>query len=164
MVTLIPTDPTTLTVNAERIILLTGSTPNQYTALQDLRFHLERPEFKEIVTGISNTPIQTAVYFYGAADNWVEFTILMSETEYATFAVTNFARQTGGTLPIVYYALQITDESGNVEYIGNSANTPKGFKAVTVWSDVSKPVVGGIKVRLRLRLLEDTISISSTYP
>lgn len=155
----IPSDPTTLCVNAEKLVLQVGSGGSSvYTTLQDLRFNLERPEIREPVTGLGTDNIITAVYFFGPGDNWLEGTLLMSNAEYSTLATTDFTRDGNGKLTTLLVTLVATNFSGGTATFTNNSNT--GFKAVVVRSTVDKPIIGGVKVRLRLRLLEDHITIN----
>lgn len=162
----LPSDPTTLCVNAELIRLQVDSNPDFYTTLQDVRFHLERPELKEPITGLGTTQsgtVITAVYFYGPGDNWIEGTLLMSNNEYKTFATTNFQRNANGAMPTRYFSIKVTDLSGNVITLGDTnsgGGNGNGFKCTIPWHTVDKSVIGGVKVRIRMRLLGDSITVT----
>ena len=161
-----PTDPTTLCVNAERVVLQVDANPNIYTALQDIRFNLERPELREPITGLGTTQsgtVITAVYFYGPGDNYIEGTLLMSLAEYKTFAATNFLRDVNGKLNVRYFSIKATDLSGNVITIGDTntgVGNGNGFACTVPKFTLDKPVIGGVKVRIRIRLLGDQVTIT----
>jgi hypothetical protein len=155
----LPSDPTTLCVNAERLVLQTGN--NTYSVLQDLRFPHIRPELKEPVTGLGTGNIITAVYFYGPGDNYIECTLLMSDAEYQSFS-NNFIRDANGKLPVGLYQIVATNLSGGTATITNNSNT--GFKCVIPNHTVDKPIIGGVKLRLRLRLIEDHVTVNITSP
>lgn len=156
----LPTDPESLTTNAEYMVLQIGTNPDQYTVLQDLVFNLEHPEVTEVATGTTASPALIRIPFYGAGDNWIEFTLLLSLTEFISFATTYFNRDSHGQVPLEYFKIKITDKSGTTKTIGNTANTPTGFKGRVVFAKTSKPVMGAVKYRVRVRLLEDSITIT----
>lgn len=162
----LPSDPQTLTVNAELITLQVDANPDFYTTLQDVRFHLERPELREPITGLGTTQsgtVVTAIYFYGPGDNWIEGTLLMSLAEYKTFATTNFNRTSNGAMPTRYFSIKIKDLTGNIITLGDTnsgAPNGNGFKCVIPWHTMDKPIIGGVKIRIRMRLLGDQITVT----
>lgn len=159
----LPSDPTTLCVNAEKLVLQVGTNPDTYTCLQDLRFNVGRPVLREPITGLGTTnpsgSVITAIYFFGAGNNTLDCTVLMSEAEYATFQ-TNTLRDANGQMPSQFYKIVATNFSGTVQTLGNTHNTPAGFKASIATYTVDKPIIGGVKLRLHLQLLEDQITVS----
>jgi len=162
----LPTDPTTLCVNAERVVLQVDANPDIYTALQDIRFNLERPELREPITGLGTTQsgtVITAVYFYGPGDNYIEGTLLMSLAEYKTFAQTNFLRDSFGKLNVRYFSIKVIDLTGNAITLGDT-NTGSGhgfgFQCTIPKFTLDKPIIGGVKVRIRIRLLADQITVT----
>ena len=140
-------------VNGLMYSLQVGSNPDTYILLQDMISNIERDEDRETV---STTP---AVYFFGPGDNWIEATLLLSLTEFQTFN-TNSQLDSNGNLPFQYYKVKMTDKSGNVKTIGNTNNSPTGFKARVVRVQSSKPVRGGVKARIRLRITDDLVTVT----
>lgn len=154
----LPSDPELLTSNAEYVLLQTGSNPDTYTVLQDLLFHLGRPKFEYVSTASNQIPQLLRYKAYGAAEYWIEATMLLSLNEFISFSVTNLARDSNGATPILFMRVKITDKSGNPGK--TMMQGASGFKCRVMSCDMSKPTMGAVKYRIRLELLEDSITIA----
>jgi len=131
-------------VNAQNLKLDVGS--NRYVMLQELDFHLGRPEAREPTT---DGGVQ---YFYGKGDHTFEATILLTTPEISTFN-----------------ALTVLDGNGNLTSTafkiisqprGGGSNVTITVNAVLPDFNIIKPVEGGIIFRVRFRITNDTILVA----
>jgi|GEM_PF-3781925 len=130
-------------VNSEFCKLLLGG--NTYILMQEMLANIEHPEFVEPTTAGTKT------FFYGAGDNWVEFTLLMSLVEFALFN-TNSQRSSNGALTQQSITVQCTDVSGSSKTFT--------FTSYIVKQTVTKPAIGAVKVRMRIRVIGDNVTFA----
>lgn len=123
----------------------TGGTPDTYVALQDTEFHIGRPVFREVATNGGVT------YFFGASENWLEGTLLLSTTEWSTWN-TLTQRTANGDLTSTAYKVKATNLNGT--------SVTASFNAKVLWMRTSKPVEGATKNRVRLVITSETITMS----
>ena len=135
---------TTELVNAQNLKLDVGS--DRFIMLQDLDFHLGRPEAREPTTDGG------VVYFYGKGDHYFDATLLLTTPEISTFnALTQL--DSNGALPSnVYTILAQPRGAGGDITITVTAELPD--------FNISKPVEGGVLFRVRFRITTDTITVS----
>lgn len=124
-------------MNATKVHLDLGS--DRHILLQELDFHIGRPESRESVDG-------NVVYFYGQHDNYFDATLLLSSPEVNTF-VGYTELDSNGALPENAFKLIYTDRSGASKTITVNSSVPT--------MDITKPVEGGVKTRIRFRITED---------
>jgi len=138
-------------VNAQNLKLeLISSTASvtlgRYVMLQDLDFHLGRPEAREPTTdgGI--------IYYFGKGDHYFDATLLLTTPEIISFN-----------------ALTVLDSNGNLpsNVINIIAEPRGGGSDVTIQVtaelpdfNISKPVEGGVIFRVRFRITTDTVSVT----
>jgi len=131
-------------VNAQNLKLEVGA--NRYIMLQELDFHLGRPEAREPTT---DGGVQ---YFYGKGDHTFDATLLLTTPEISTFN-----------------ALTVLDSNGNLTSTAfKIVSTPRGggssvtitVNAVLPDFNIIKPVEGGIIFRVRFRITDDTVVVA----
>ena len=131
-------------VNAQNLKLDVGS--NRYIMLQELDFHLGRPEAREPTT---DGGVQ---YFYGKGDHTFEATLLLTTPEISTFN-----------------ALTVLDGNGNLASTafkiisqprGGGSNVTITVNAVLPDFNIIKPVEGGVIFRVRFRITDDGIVVA----
>lgn len=135
-------------VNAQNLKLgMTDATlGNRYIQLQELDFHLGRPEAREPTTDGG------VVYFYGKGDHYFDATLLLTTPEISTFnAFTEL--DANGALPSNVFTILAQPRGGG------------GDVTITVTAElpdfnISKPVEGGVLFRVRFRITTDTITVS----
>lgn len=131
-------------VNAQSLKLQLGS--DKYIMLQELDFHLGRPEAREPTTDGG------VLYFYGKGDHFFDATILLTNPEIKTFFDKNKLSTPASNLP---------EESWKI--LATSRGSPSTTVTITVKAsipefNISKPVEGGVIFRVRFRILDDTPS------
>lgn len=141
----LPTDLTRL-VEAEYLLLQSGATPDVWIALQEIEFELGRPEFREVATNGGVT------YFFGASDHFVDATLLMSITEWGSTLIPLTQRGATGDLTSTSWRLRGTNLNNNTQ--------TATFNGKIVRMRTSKPAEGAVKVRLRIRITSETMTIS----
>jgi len=131
-------------VNAQNLKLDVGS--NRYIMLQELEFHLGRPESREPTT---DGGVQ---YFFGKGDHFFTSTLLLTTPEISSFN-----------------ALTVLDGNGNLtstafkiiaEPRGGGSNVTITVNAVLPDFNIVKPIEGGVLFRVRFRITDDTILVS----
>jgi len=135
-------------VNAQNLKLgLTDATlTNRYIQLQELEFHLGRPESREPTTDGG------VVYFYGKGDHYFDATLLLTTPEISTFNAMTVLNA-NGALPSNTFTILAQPRGGGSDItITVTAELPD--------FTISKPVEGGVLFRVRFRITTDTISIS----
>jgi len=130
-------------VNAQNLKLDVGE--NRYIMLQDLDFHLGRPEAREPTT---DGGVQ---YFYGKGDHYFDATLLLTTPEISDFNVLN-TLDSNGDLDTTTFKI-VAEPRG-----GGSAVTIE-VDAVLPSMDIVKPVEGGVIFRIRFRITEDTVDV-----
>ena len=130
-------------VNAQNLKLDVGS--NRYIMLQDLDFHLGRPEAREPTTDGS------VQYFYGKGDHFFDATLLLTTPEISSFnAFTELNND--GDLPTT--AFKIISEPR-----GGGANVTITVNAQLPDFNIIKPVEGGLIFRVRFRIISDEVAV-----
>jgi len=131
-------------VNAQNLKLDVGS--NRYIMLQELEFHLGRPESREPTT---DGGVQ---YFFGKGDHFFTATLLLTTPEISSFN-----------------ALTVLDGNGNLTTTafkiiadprGGGSNVTITVNAVLPDFNIVKPIEGGVLFRVRFRITDDTILVS----
>lgn len=131
-------------INAAKVHLDLGS--NRHILLQDLSFHIGRPESREAADVGS-------IYFYGQSDNYFDATLLLSTPEINTF-VGYTVLDANGALPSNAFPLIYTNVSGSSKTITCTCEIPN--------LDFEKPVEGGVKTRMRFRITEEITTADIT--
>jgi len=135
-------------VNAQNLKLgLTNVTStNRYIMLQELDFHLGRPESREPTTDGG------VIYFYGKGDHYFDATLLLTTPEITTFNAMTVL-DSNGNLPSNTFTILAEPRGGGTKItISVTAELPD--------MNIIKPVEGGIVFRMRFRITTDTITIS----
>ncbi len=132
-------------VNAQNLKLDVGA--NRYIMLQDLDFHLGRPEAREPTT---DGGVQ---YFYGKGDHYFDATLLLTTPEISSFnALTQL--DANGDLSTTQFSILVEPrDSGNPD-VTITVN------AVLPDFNIVKPVEGGVIFRVRFRIIDDTIVVA----
>lgn len=134
-------------VNAQNLKLEVGA--NRYIMLQELDFHLGRPEAREPTT---DGGVQ---YFYGKGDHYFDATLLLTTPEISVFnALTQLS--TTGDLTSTAFKIVATPRTAS-----NSVATIT-VNAVLPDFNIVKPVEGGVIFRIRFRITNDTVSVVVT--
>ncbi len=124
-------------INATKVHLDLGS--NRHILLQDLQFHIGRPESRESTdTG--------SLYFFGNSDDYFDATLLLSSPELSTY-VGYTVLDANGALPSNAFKLIYTDKSGTSKTLTVTCSIPS--------LDIDKPVEGGTKTRMRFRITQN---------
>lgn len=132
-------------VNAQNLKLDVGN--DRYVMLQELDFHLGRPEAREPTTDGG------VLYFYGKGDHYFDSTILLTTPEISTFnALTQL--DTNGDLTSVEYKI-ISQPRGGGQAITITVN------AVVPDLNIIKPVEGGVIFRIRFRITDDKVTVTT---
>ncbi len=132
-------------VNAQNLKLDVGA--NRYIMLQDLDFHLGRPEAREPTT---DGGVQ---YFYGKGDHYFDATLLLTTPEISSFnALTQL--DANGDLSTTQFSILVEPRE--------SANPDVTITVNAVLPDfnIVKPVEGGVIFRVRFRIIDDTIVVA----
>lgn len=131
-------------VNAQNLKLDVGS--NRYIMLQDLDFHLGRPEAREPTTDGS------VQYFYGKGEHHFDATLLLTTPEISSFNGLTELDSNGD--------LTTTTFSIIAEPRGGGANVTITVNAQLPDFNIIKPVEGGLIFRVRFRIIDDTVTVS----
>lgn len=131
-------------VNAQNLKLDVGA--NRYIMLQELDFHLGRPEAREPTT---DGGVQ---YFYGKGDHFFDATLLLTTPEISSF--NNLIElDADGNLPSTTFSIISEPRGGGADAtITVTAQLPD--------FNIVKPVEGGLIFRVRFRITTDTITVS----
>jgi len=132
-------------VNAQNLKLDVGS--NRYIMLQELDFHLGRPEAREPTT---DGGVQ---YFYGKGDHTFDATLLLTTPEISIFNALTELSSTGDLTSTAFKIIATPRTASNsVATITVNAVIPD--------FNIIKPVEGGVIFRIRFRITDDTISVT----
>lgn len=131
-------------VNAQNLKLDVGV--NRYIMLQELDFHLGRPEAREPTT---DGGVQ---YFYGKGDHYFDSTLLLTTPEISTFNALTELDSNGDLTSVAYKIIS--------EPRGGGANVTITVNAVLPEFNIVKPVEGGVIFRVRFRITDDTVVVS----
>ena len=135
-------------VNAQNLKLGLGgiTSATRYVMLQELDFHLGRPEAREPTTDGG------VIYYYGKGDHTFEATILLTTPEISTFNAMTVL-DSDGNLPSNTFTILAQPRGGGSDItITVTAELPD--------FNIIKPVTGGVIFRLRFRITTDTVTIS----
>jgi len=135
-------------VNAQNLKLGLGdtTTTNRYFMLQELDFHLGRPEAREPTTDGG------VIYFYGKGDHTFDATLLLTTPEISTFNdLTEL--DSDGNLPSNDFTIL-------AEPRGGGSNVTITVTAELPDFNIIKPVEGGVLFRVRFRITEDTVTVT----
>jgi hypothetical protein len=131
-------------VNAQNLKLDVGS--NRYVMLQELDFHLGRPEAREPTT---DGGVQ---YFYGKGDHFFDATLLLTTPEISTFNDLTELNANGDLTNTVFKII--------AEPRGGGSDVTITVNAVLPDFNIVKPVEGGVIFRVRFRITDDTVLVS----
>ena len=131
-------------VNAQNLKLDVGV--NRYIMLQELDFHLGRPEAREPTT---DGGVQ---YFYGKGDHYFDCTLLLTTPEISTFNALTELDANGDLTSTAYKIIS--------EPRGGGADVTITVNAVLPEFNIVKPIEGGIIFRIRFRIIDDQVTVS----
>lgn len=131
-------------VNAQNLKLDVGG--DRYIMLQDLDFHLGRPEAREPTT---DGGVQ---YFYGKGDHYFDATLLLTTPEISSFNALTELDSNGDLTTKSYDIIAEPRES-------TSPTATITVNAVLPDFNILKPVEGGLIFRVRFRITDDTVSV-----
>lgn len=131
-------------VNAQNLKLDVGA--NRYIMLQELDFHLGRPEAREPTT---DGGVQ---YFFGKGDHFFNATLLLTTPEISTFNALTVLDANGDLTSTAFKII--------AEPRGGGANVTITVNAVLPDFNIVKPVEGGVLFRVRFRITDDTVSVA----
>ncbi len=135
-------------VNAQNLKLGLGDATlaNRYIMLQELDFHLGRPEAREPTTDGG------VIYFYGKGDHTFDATLLLTTPEISTFNAFTVL-DSDGNLPSNTFTIL-------AEPRGGGSNVTISVTAELPDFNIIKPVEGGVLFRVRFRISEDTVTVT----
>ena len=130
--------------NAHNLKLDVGA--NTYIMLQELDFHLGRPEAREPTT---DGGVQ---YFYGKGDHYFDATLLLTTPEILSF---NLLTQldANGDLTTTQFTILVEPRESTAADVTITVN------AVLPDFNIVKPVEGGVIFRVRFRIIDDTVIV-----
>ena len=131
-------------VNAQNLKLDVGN--NRYIMLQELDFHLGRPEAREPTT---DGGVQ---YFYGKGDHYFDSTLLLTTPEISTFNALTELDSNGDMTTVAYKII--------AEPRGGGSDVTITVNAVIPDFNILKPVEGGVIFRVRFRITDDTVTVT----
>ena len=137
-------------VNNEKLLLKTGN--DTFILMQDCKLNLDRPISREVTSGGG------VVYFYGAGDNSIDFTLLCSTPELeddsgASNLIFQNKRDANGALPENTYKIVATDVSGSSKTISATGTIPH--------LEVQRlSGVGGVAIVGRIQITGDTVTVA----
>lgn len=131
--------------NAQHLKLDVGA--NRYIMLQELDFHLGRPEAREPTT---DGGVQ---YFYGKGDHYFDATLLLTTPEILSF---NLLTQldANGDLTTTQFTILVEPRENTAADVTITVN------AVLPDFNIVKPVEGGVIFRVRFRIIDDTVIVA----
>lgn len=131
-------------VNAQNLKLDVGN--DRYIMLQELDFHLGRPESREPTT---DGGVQ---YFYGKGDHFFNATLLLTTPEISSFNALTVLNVDGDLTSTAFKII--------AEPRGGGANVTITVNAVLPDFNIVKPVEGGVLFRVRFRITDDTVTVA----
>jgi hypothetical protein len=123
-----------------------GITLGRYVMLQDLDFHLGRPEAREPTTDGG------VIYYYGKGDHYFDATLLLTTSEINSFNLLTVL-DTDGNLPSNVFNII-------AEPRGGGDNVTMTVTAELPDFNIIKPIEGGLIFRVRFRITTDTILVA----
>lgn len=131
-------------VNAQNLKLDIGA--NRFIMLQELDFHLGRPEAREPTT---DGGVQ---YFYGKGDHYFDATILLTTPEISFFNDLTELDSDGNLTSTTFSIIS--------EPRGGGANVTITVTAQLPDFNIVKPIEGGLIFRVRFRITTDTVTVT----
>ena len=131
-------------VNNEKLTLEVGS--DTFILMQDITVNIDRPIDRQTTSGGG------VVYFYGAGDNFIQFTLLCSTPEIASLN-TLTQRDANGALTSTSWKIVAKNVSGQTKTI-TAAGTLPHLEVARLEG------VGGVVMRGRIQLTGDSLSVS----
>ena len=132
-------------VNAQNLKLDVGATgADRYIMLQDLDFHLGRPEAREPTTD------GNVQYFYGKGDHYFDATLLLTTPEISRFNDLTELNANGDLTTEIYKIVAEPRGAGPNVTITVNAQIPD--------FNIIKPVEGGVIFRIRFRIIQDEVT------
>jgi len=132
-------------INSEFVTLEVGA--NKYILMQDVKVIQERPETRKVHSGAG------VLYFFGAGDNTLEFTLTGSKTEMIDLAKTKITRDANGDLPSTTWLIKAKDVSGTTTTITVAAKMTRAEL-------IRNPGLGEFQMKCRLRITDDLIGVA----
>jgi len=135
-------------VNAQnlKLGLNDAALANRFIMLQELDFHLGRPEAREPTTDGG------VIYFYGKGDHTFDATLLLTTPEISTFNAFTVL-DSDGNLPSNTFTILAEPRGGGADVtITVTAELPD--------FNIVKPVEGGVLFRVRFRITTDTVTVT----
>lgn len=131
-------------VNAQNLKLDVGD--DRYIMLQELDFHLGRPESREPTT---DGGVQ---YFYGKGDHFFNATLLLTTPEISSFNALTVLNVDGDLTSTAFKII--------AEPRGGGSDVTITVNAVLPDFNIVKPVEGGVLFRVRFRITDDTVTVA----
>jgi len=131
-------------VNAQNLKLDIGA--NRFIMLQELDFHLGRPEAREPTT---DGGVQ---YYYGKGDHYFDATILLTTPEISFFNDLTELDADGNLTSTTFSIIS--------EPRGGGANVIITVTAQLPDFNIVKPIEGGLIFRVRFRITTDTVTVT----
>ena len=131
-------------VNAQNLKLDVGN--DRYIMLQDLDFHLGRPEAREPTTDGS------VQYFYGKGDHYFDATLLLTTPEIISFNTLTELDSNGNLTTTQFKIISEPRGGGSNVTITVNAQLPD--------FNIIKPVEGGLIFRIRFRIVSDEVTVA----
>ena len=131
-------------INTEFVTLEVGA--NKYILMQDVRFNIERPELRKVHSGAG------VIYFFGAGDNTLEFTLTASGPELISLN-TLTQRDANGDLTSTTFLVKGKDVSG-------ATTTATLAGKLTKMEIIRNPGLGELQVKCRIRITGDTVTVA----
>ena len=135
-------------VNAQNLKLGLGSgttSATRFFMLQELDFHLGRPEAREPTTDGG------VIYYYGKGDHTFDATLLLTTPEISTFNAFTVL-DSDGNLPSTTFSIIAQPRGGG-------SNVTITVVAELPDFNIIKPVEGGVLFRVRFRITTDTVTV-----
>jgi len=135
---------------------------NNWILMQDCRLTVDRPISRETTSGGG------VVYFFGAGQNELEFTLLLSTPELGAQGTLGAegnllfyqTRTTAGDLPTRKWYIRASNVAG-----GNGSIKTLTFNAKLPRFEIQRLAgVGGVIINGRLQLIDDTITVATSNP
>lgn len=131
-------------VNAQNLKLDVGD--DRYIMLQELDFHLGRPESREPTT---DGGVQ---YFYGKGDHFFNATLLLTTPEISSFNALTVLNVDGDLTSTAFKII--------AQPRGGGSDVTITVNAVLPDFNIVKPVEGGVLFRVRFRITDDTVTVA----
>jgi hypothetical protein len=131
-------------VNAQNLKLDVGA--DRYIMLQELDFHLGRPESREPTT---DGGVQ---YFYGKGDHFFNATLLLTTPEISSFNALTVLNVDGDLTSTAFKII--------AQPRGGGSDVTITVNAVLPDFNIVKPVEGGVLFRVRFRITDDTVTVA----